>query len=146
MQRRPHRLRLRLNRFECYFLTTAAQTHALVEAAGHPALCTVYDTHHAHIEEDDPRAALRGCASTLGHVQLSESHRGVLGAGQVRWQETFAALREARYDGWLVVESFSRSDPEFGAMLRIWRDLSAGAESVARPAPEFIRRHWRGDG
>ena len=131
-----------LNRFECYFLTTAAQTHALVRAADHPALCTVYDTHHAHIEEDAPSAALEACAPSLGHVQLSESHRGVLGAGQVRWEETFAALRAQDYDGWFVVESFSRHDPEHGGLLRIWRDLCADAEAVARPAVDFVRRAW----
>lgn len=132
-----------LNRFECYFLTTAADTHDMVQRVGHPALCTVYDTHHAHIEEDAPAAAIRGCAPTLGHVQVSESHRGVLGRGQVRWGETFAALKEVGYDGWLVVESFSRLDPEFGAGLRIWRDLCAGPEEVARPAVSFVREHWK---
>ena len=125
-----------------YFVTTAAETHELVQRAGHPALCTVYDTHHAHIEEDSPAAALAACASTLGHVQVSESHRGVLGSGQVRWKETFRALREVGYDGWLVVESFSRSDPAFGAMLHVWRDLMQGAEDVARPGARFVREHW----
>lgn len=131
-----------LNRFECYLATTAAEAHALVLRAEHPALCTVYDTHHAHIEEDSPGAALAACASTLGHVQVSESHRGVLGTGQVRWDETFAALRAVEYDGWLVVESFSRSDHDLGATLRIWRDLCAGPEDVARPAVEFVRGRW----
>lgn len=130
-----------LNRFECYFATTAAETDAVVKLADHPALCTVYDTHHAHIEEDSPAAGLRGCATTLGHVQVSESHRGVLGQGQVRWEETFSTLHEIGYDGWLVVESFSRTDPEFGGMLRIWRDLAVGFEAVARPAVEFVRTH-----
>ncbi|MCP3914323.1 MAG: sugar phosphate isomerase/epimerase [bacterium] len=131
-----------LNRFECYFLTTAAETHALVQRVGHPALCTVYDTHHAHIEENSPAAALAACASTLGHVQVSESHRGVLGSGQVHWEETFRMLHEVGYDGWLVVESFSRSDPELGGLLRIWRDLMRDAEDVARPGARFVRTHW----
>jgi D-psicose/D-tagatose/L-ribulose 3-epimerase len=131
-----------LNRFECRLATTAAEIHALVELAGHPALRTVYDTHHAHIEEASPAAALAACAPSLGHVQLSESHRGPLGTGQVRWDETFAALRAARYDGWLVVEAFSRTDPELGATLRIWRDTAPGAEAVARPAVDFVRRAW----
>ena len=61
----------------------------------------------------------------------------------MRWGETFAALKEVGYDGWLVVESFSRLDPEFGAGLRIWRDLCAGPEEVARPAVSFVREHWK---
>jgi len=131
-----------LNRFECYFATTAAQAADVVRRVGHPAVRVVYDTHHAHIEEDEAGAAIRGCADVLGHVQISESHRGVLGRGQVRWDETFAALRATGYDDWLVVESFSRLDPEFGAALRIWRDLAARPEDVVAGGAAFVRGRW----
>src|SRR5438067_5428209 len=40
-----------LNRFECYFLTTAAEARALVKAVNHPHFRTMYDTFHANIEE-----------------------------------------------------------------------------------------------
>src|SRR5262249_55504203 len=40
-----------LNRFECYFLTTAADARALVKAVDHPHFRTMYDTFHANIEE-----------------------------------------------------------------------------------------------
>src|SRR5262245_5474628 len=40
-----------LNRFECYFLNTAADTRALVQAVNHPHFRMMYDTFHAHIEE-----------------------------------------------------------------------------------------------
>ena len=133
-----------LNRFECFLCTTAAQTRALLRRIDHPACGAVYDSHHAHIEERDPATAIRDLAGALAHVQLSESHRGVLGTGQVRWAETFTALRKAGYDGWLVVEAFSRQDPPFGAALRIWRDLFADPREVWEPAVAFVRAGWTG--
>jgi len=66
----------------------------------------------------------------------------VLGQGQVNQDATFRALGEFDYDGWLVVESFSRHAPEHGGLLRIWRELAADAEAVARPAVAFVRERW----
>ena len=45
-----------LNRFECYFLTTAADARALVQAVNHPHFRTMYDTFHANIEEKNAGA------------------------------------------------------------------------------------------
>jgi D-psicose/D-tagatose/L-ribulose 3-epimerase len=119
-----------LNRFESYFLNTAADCDALVRAVGHPNVVGALDTHHAHLEEGDPCAAIRSSRTTLGHVQLSENHRGTPGTGQVRFGEVLMALDEIGYQGWLIVEAFSRQDPGFGSMLRIWRALDSGPESV----------------
>lgn len=119
-----------LNRFECYFLNTAARCDALVRAIGHPNVVGAFDTHHAHIEEDDPIAAIHASAATLGHVQLSENHRGTPGRGQVDFAATLRALGAIGYRGWLVIECFSRRDPALGNGLCIWRELDGGAEEV----------------
>ena len=120
-------------------MTTAAETDALVRAAEHPAVCTVLDTHHSHIEAPDLGDALRTCRATLGHVQLSESHRGELGNGQVHWDAAFRALRDVDYTGWLTVESFSRADPAFAAGLHVWRDPGADLLEIPRRALPFVR-------
>ena len=52
----------------------------------------MYDTFHAHIEEKDPRAAIRECADVLVHFHASENDRGTPGAGQVAWDATLGAL------------------------------------------------------
>ncbi len=119
-----------LNRFECYFLNTAADCDALVRAVAHPHVLGAFDTHHAHIEERDVVAAIRASSATLGHVQLSENHRGTPGTGQVPFARVLAALDAIRYSGWLVIEAFSRQDPAFGTALRIWRELDEGPEAV----------------
>ena len=66
-----------LNRFEAYFLTTAADARAFVERVGHPRLRTMYDTFHAHIEEKDQGAAIRAIAPVMAHFHVSENDRGV---------------------------------------------------------------------
>lgn len=130
-----------LNRFECYFLNTAAACDALVQAVNHPSVCGVMDTHHAHIEEGDLTAAITASVHTLGHVQLSESHRGTPGTGQVDFARVLRALWGIDYRGWLVVEAFSRQDPAFGSALRIWRDLDHGPEEVLA-AGAALMRNW----
>ncbi|MCB9880075.1 MAG: sugar phosphate isomerase/epimerase, partial [Planctomycetes bacterium] len=112
----------------------------LCERVDHPALRAHYDTHHLHIEERDAGAAVRHCAPVLGHVHLSENDRGVPGRGQVDWQGTFAALREVGYDGWCVIEAFSRLDPVFAADIHVWRDYFAAPEDVCREGLDFVRR------
>lgn len=128
-----------LNRFECYFLNTAAACAALVEAVGHPAVVGALDTHHAHLEEDDLRLAITRSRGTLGHVQLSENHRGTPGRGQVDFGAVLAALDAIDYRGWLVIEAFSRQDPAFGSALRIWRSLDGGVEEVLAAGAALVR-------
>ena len=47
-----------LNRFEIYFLTTAAQASRFVKAVDHPYCKMMYDSFHAHIEEKSQAKAI----------------------------------------------------------------------------------------
>ena len=127
-----------LNRFESYFLNTAADCNALVRAIGHANVVAALDTHHAHLEECDLATAIRSSRGSLGHVQLSENHRGTPGSGQVDFRAVLAALEEIDYRGWLVVEAFSRHDPRFGSMLRIWRSLDEGPAAVMAAGASLV--------
>jgi D-psicose/D-tagatose/L-ribulose 3-epimerase len=132
-----------LNRFECYFLTTAHDAVALVNAVDHPNFRTMYDTFHAHIEEKSQATTVRTLAPVLAHVHISENDRGVPGSGQVRWAEAFGTLREIGYDGWLVIEAFGRALPDLAAATRVWRDLFSRPEDVYEQGIRFIREQWQ---
>ena len=80
-----------LNRFEIYFLTTAADTARFVRAVDHPSLRMMYDSFHAHIEEKDQAAAIASCAAETIHVHVSENDRGIPGTGQVDWDSFWSA-------------------------------------------------------
>ena len=131
-----------LNRFECYFLTTAADAVALVKEVNHPNFGTMYDTFHANIEEVRPSTAIRTIAPHMRHVHISENHRGTPGTGQVNWFETFRTLREVNYDGWLVIEAFGRSLPALAAATRVWRDFFPSPEHVYTNGIDFMKTMW----
>jgi D-psicose/D-tagatose/L-ribulose 3-epimerase len=130
-----------LNRFECYFLTTAADTLALVKAVDHPNFRCMYDTFHANIEEKQAAPAIRSLAPVLRHVHVSENDRGTPGTGHVAWAETFRTLKEVGYDGWLTVESFGRALPALAAATKVWRDLFPPDEPWQKGIT-FMKEQW----
>lgn len=127
-----------LNRFESYFLNTAGDCDSLVRAVNHPSVVSALDTHHAHIEENDLIAAIHASVRSLSHVQLSENHRGTPGTGQVPFDRVLQALDEIGYDGWLVIEAFSRHEPDFANALRIWRPLDEGPDAVMAAGARIV--------
>src|SRR5258708_27653446 len=72
-----------LNRFECYFLTTAKEAKALVQAVIHPNFRTMYDTFHPHIQEQNPPLAIKTVAGVMAHVHIRENGRGTPSTEQV---------------------------------------------------------------
>ncbi|MGF1579959.1 MAG: sugar phosphate isomerase/epimerase family protein [Gemmataceae bacterium] len=131
-----------LNRFECYFLTTAKDAKALVQKVNHPSFKTMYDSFHAHIEEKSISEAVALLGSDIAHVHISENDRGTPGTGQVRWDETFEAVKKSGYDGWLVIEAFGRALPDLAAATRVWRDLFPTPEEVYTKGYAFMKEKW----
>ncbi len=128
-----------LNRFETYFLNTAADGARLCDEVGHERVRIALDTFHANIEEKSISGAVRALGPRLGHVHACENDRGVPGSGHVEWREVFGALRETGYEGWVVIESFGAHIPEIAAAACIWRDLAPSADELAREGVRFLR-------
>jgi D-psicose/D-tagatose/L-ribulose 3-epimerase len=107
----------------------------------------MYDTFHANIEEKSIKEAIKGCADMLCHVHISENDRSTPGKGNVRWADNFDALREVRYDGWLMVEAFGLALPELAAATKIWRRMFESEEQLSRDALVFMKaevaKRWR---
>ena len=131
-----------LNRFECYFLTNAMDAKNLVREINHPYFGTMYDTFHANIEEKIISQAIASMEDTYVHVHISENDRGTPGSGHVHWDETFKALRKAKYDGWLTIEAFGRALPDLAAATKIWRDMFPSPEDVYGNGFKFIKEKW----
>jgi len=128
-----------LNRFECYFLTSAADATRFVNEVNHPNLRTMYDTFHANIEEKCQATAIRTIAPVMAHVHISENDRSTPGEGHVDWDTTFKTLREVGYDGWLVVEAFGLALPDLAAATKIWRRMFTSEEALAANALRFMK-------
>ena len=131
-----------LNRFECYFVNTMADVVEHVKRVNHPAFGTMYDTFHANIEEQDPIAAYRDHVDHIVHFHVSENDRGTPGKGHVPFLETFRAVRESNYDGWMTIEAFGRALPDLAAATRVWRDFFPTREEVYEEGIRFMRETW----
>jgi D-psicose/D-tagatose/L-ribulose 3-epimerase len=134
-----------LNRFECYFLNCAEDAGRFVREVDHPHLKTMYDTFHANIEEKDIHAAVQSMADQMVHVHISENDRSTPGEGGVDWDTSFAALKEANYDGWLMIEAFGLALPEIAAATKIWRKMFPSEEHVAREGLKFMKSRWENE-
>lgn len=127
-----------LNRFECYLVNTMDALGTLVERVDHPNIKAMYDTFHANIEETDPIAALVDNKQHVTHIHISENDRGVPGRGNIPWKETFAAISQIGYDGWLTIESFGRGLPDLAAATKVWRDFAESPQAVYRDGYRHI--------
>lgn len=129
-----------LNRFETYFLNTAADAVALCDAVNHPQVGVAFDTFHANIEEKSIPAACRTVGRHLKHVQVSENDRGTPGSGHVAWRELFATLKAMHYEEWLTIESFGPNLGAFSSAVCIWRDIEPTPEAIAFDGLKFLRK------
>lgn len=129
-----------LNRFETYFLNTAADAVAMAIEVDHPRVGVLLDTFHLNIEEKDLGAAYRLAGKHLKHVHACENDRGTPGTGHVEWDAVFAALRQIGYDGWLTIESFGFALGGISAAASIWRDLESSPDVIAIEGVKFLKR------
>lgn len=130
-----------LNRFETYFLNTAADAKALCDQVDHPSVGVLFDTFHANIEEKDIAAGYRTVGKHLKHVHTCENDRGIPGSGHVEWDAVFQALRDLNYDGWLTIESFGFALGDLSSAAAIWRDIERTPESIAFEGVRFLKKN-----
>jgi D-psicose/D-tagatose/L-ribulose 3-epimerase len=131
-----------LNRFECYFLNSAADAGQFCRELGHSHVKTMYDTFHANIEEKSITQAVKAAADQIVHVHISENDRSTPGEGGVNWDETFKVLKDIHYDGWLMIEAFGLALPELAAATRIWRRMFPSEEYLAKNGLKFMKSRW----
>ena len=133
-----------LNRFETYMLNTAEEGVDFVKQVGQANVKVMLDTFHMNIEEDSIGGAIRAAGSYLGHLHTGECNRKVPGKGRIPWREIGEALREISYVGGVVMEPFVKMGGTVGADIKVWRDISCGAnegkmDQDAREALKFSR-------
>jgi len=130
-----------LNRFECYFLNIAQDASDYVDMVGKENFGYLYDTFHANIEEKDPVGVIGKTVKNINHIHISENDRGTPGKGNVPWKDTFEAIKNTDYDGWLTIEAFGRALPDLAAATRVWRDFFPSKEEVYEEGYKFIKEN-----
>jgi len=132
-----------LNRFETDFLNTVDQGLQMIAEVGSPALKLLLDTFHMNIEEKHPADAIRRAGAHVGHLHASASDRGTPGNDHVDWPGVAQALRDIRYDGAVVIESFTQDVQVIARAAAIWRQIEPSREEIAAQGLAFLRRQFR---
>lgn len=123
-----------VNRFEQCVLNTAAEGKAFAEETGSGKVKLLLDTFHMNIEEDSFRDAIITAGDALGHFHIGECNRKVPGRGHMDWDEIAGALKEIGYQGRVVMEPFVKPGGQVGRDIRVYRDLSGGADEAGMDA------------
>ncbi|MFA6735908.1 MAG: sugar phosphate isomerase/epimerase family protein [Saccharofermentanales bacterium] len=137
-----------VNRFEQFLLNTAEEALDFVNEIDSPKAKILLDTFHMNIEEDSISKALLTAGKKLGHLHIGENNRKTPGLGHIPWDEMMKAVHDIDYMGAIVMEPFIRTGGEVGRDIKVWHDLSNGADEIcmdkgAKAALEFIRARRR---
>jgi D-psicose/D-tagatose/L-ribulose 3-epimerase len=128
-----------INRFETFFINTAADAVRFCEDVGEPNAKVHLDTYHMIREEKDFYRAIVDTGSRIGMVHACENDRGTPGTGLVSWNEVYRGLSDANYNGWIVIESFVPDIEELARVTAVWRQLAPSADYLAGEGLKNLR-------
>ena len=129
-----------LNRFETSFINLSSQAIEVVDRVDHPACGILLDTFHMNIEERSIGDAIRAAGSRVGQLHMCENDRGAPGSGHVPWTEVAQAIRDIKFDGPLVIESFTPKVKSIARAAAIWRPLAKTPDALATEGLAFLRK------
>ena len=82
---------------------------------------------------------IRKVGSRLVQVHSNENNRGTPGAGHVPWKEIAQVFTDIKFDGVLVIESFSSKVKSIARTVAIWRPLVSSQDALAADGVVFLR-------
>jgi D-psicose/D-tagatose/L-ribulose 3-epimerase len=132
-----------LNRFETDFINTCDQALDMVESVGSPALKIHLDTFHMNIEEKNQAAAIRKAGKLLGHFHACGSDRGTPGNDHIDWEPIAKALKAIKYNGDVVIESFTTDVKVIAKAAAIWRRMEPTRDEIAVKGFKFLQKNLR---
>ena len=128
-----------LNRFETDMLNVVSQGLEFCMQTGMDNVGLHLDTFHMHLEEKNSGEAIRLANKKIYHFHACENDRGVPGTGQVRWDEIAGALKDIKYQGPVVIESFTNQVKEIARAVSIWRAIAPSQDAIAQQGLQFLR-------
>jgi len=128
-----------INRYESYVFTAAGEVLDLIDSIGTDNIGLHLDTFHMNIEERNFYDPIISAGSRLKHLHITESDRGMLGEGNVHWDDLFRGLAKINYQGPLVLENFSSEIRELVGPTSLWRPSNYNSEDLAKGSLAFMR-------
>jgi len=132
-----------VNRYENHLINTGWQAAEMIERVGADNIFIHLDTYHMNIEEKGVANGILAAREHLKYMHLSESDRGVPGAGTCDWDEIYATLAAIGFTGGLAMESFINMPPQIAHGLSVWRPVADSAEQVMDEGLPFLRNKAR---
>jgi D-psicose/D-tagatose/L-ribulose 3-epimerase len=129
-----------LNRFETDFINTADQGLKMIADVGSPALRLHLDTFHMNIEEKNQAKSIKKAGGQLAHVHACGSDRGTPGGDHIAWREIVKALKSIKYDGDVVIESFTTDVKVIARAAAIWRQIEPSNQDIAVKGVKFLKK------
>jgi len=120
-----------LNRFETDFLNTCDQGLKLIKDVGSPALKLHLDTFHMNIEEKVQAVAIKKAGKLLAHFHACGTDRGTPGNDSLQWEPIVKALKAIKYQGDVVIESFTTDVKVIARAAAIWRRIEPTRDEIA---------------
>jgi D-psicose/D-tagatose/L-ribulose 3-epimerase len=120
-----------LNRFETDLVNTVDQGIRMVTDVGRQNVGLLLDTFHMNIEEKDIPAALRRAGNHIFEFHACANDRGAPGEDHLPWREIVQALRDVRFHGPVVIESFTPDIKEIARAVSIWRPMAESGDALA---------------
>lgn len=129
-----------INRYESYVCTSAAEVLFFINQVNMPNLVLHLDTFHMNIEESDFYNPVIIAGDKLRHLHMTESDRGMLGEGNVHWDDLFRGLSQIDFKGNLVLENFTNQISGMAGAVSLWRPSKYNALELAKGSLEFMRK------
>jgi D-psicose/D-tagatose/L-ribulose 3-epimerase len=136
-----------VNRFETLILNTAQEAVRFCMEVDNPNVKILLDTFHMNIEEDNFGDAICTAGDLLMGMHVGEGNRKVPGQGHLPWAEIGNSLRDIGFDGDIIMEPFVLQGGEVGEAIKVFRDLSGGADEAKLDADlktglEFLKLNF----
>ena len=78
------------------------------------------DTFHMNVEEADIPGAIRSARGLIMDLHTCANNRGTPGQDNFDWKAIAAAIRDAGYDDYCVIESFTPDCKEIAKAASVW--------------------------
>jgi D-psicose/D-tagatose/L-ribulose 3-epimerase len=129
-----------LNRFETDFLNTVEQALKLVKDVGSKVVKIHLDTFHMNIEQKNQADSIRKAGKLLAHFHACGSDRGTPGNDHIDWKPIARALKDIKYQGDVVIESFTTDVKVIARAAAIWRRMEPTRDEIATKGIKFLKK------
>jgi len=128
-----------LNRFETDFINTVDQGLEFLDMIDRGNVGFLLDTFHMNIEEKNIGDAIRRAGSKIFNFHACANDRGTPGEDHLPWSDIVMGLRDANYNGYIVIESFTTKITEIAKAVSLWRQLAESEDALAQNGLRFLK-------